>query len=278
MANSFTYNGEDFGDTDHGVTVIDFQDPLLADPRLDTQPRGGANGVSSRCVTLGPLYLNWVCMLEGSSRSNMMTKLDTVISELDPRNGALLLLPDHYNSIDAEVNRGCYARLNGPIIVQPKGDMAVVFNLTWEVPAGRWISATASGQSATAIDANPKTIYEPSGAADVVRGTGYARPTYTLVNTHAATLSTLTLTNVTTSEAMTWTGSLAQNNQLRIDTAEDRLHVEKSTDGGTTWSNAMSGVAVTQEFPRLAPGVRNQFTVAGFVTGTLTISYRGVFG
>jgi hypothetical protein len=138
-------------------------------------------------------------------------------------------------------------------------------------------SVSATTQSVT-VDADPEEFEVPADVeiegvptAVLCAGNAVAVPVWTVTNTDAATVGSVTLTNVTRSEALLWTGSLAQNAKLRIDS--QRMYVERSTDGGTNWTGVMSGLRLGDPFPGLSPQVQNACTLEGLVAGTLGISY-----
>lgn len=275
MAGAFTYNGTDFGDSDHGLTILGNGIHDGADPRIEANPIGGADGGYTDGGQFSFLRFAWNCIVEGSSAQDLAIKMGNVKAGLKV-SAPKLLLPYFYQVYDADNNKGYFARSNGPTQPQVIGKKSCRFLINWIVDRPFAVSATASGQSGTAIDASPKTIYEPTAGDEVVRGNSTARPVWILVNTDSVTITTLTLDNVTRGESCTVTVGLAQNDQLKIDS--ERQHIEKSTDGGTTWTNAMSEFDIENEdFIHLSAAARNELTVTGFVAGTLDVTYRGEF-
>jgi len=109
------------------------------------------------------------------------------------------------------------------------------------------------------INADPDTVEETTG------GTGYILPVWTLTAGENLVAVTIKLENQSTAEEIQWTGSLANGEELEIDTV--------------TWIVKKEGVAdmssVTGVFPRLAPDLLNSIKVTAFSnTGTLNITYR----
>ena len=275
MADSFTYNSIDFEDT-YGIKLVNWSTPIMSDVRLDLHEQGGADGAIEQASSYKPKFMTLVCVIEQSTRELLFTKYDDAMAALDPVNGKKLLILDHETGISTALNRGYYAMLNGPIVPSRYGNTSLLFNLSFVVPGGHAVSATESSQSSVVINSDPKTVYEPAASGSVVRGTTKARPVIILTNTHADAVTSIEVTNETTDEAVGWGGSLVQNALLRIDSA--RMHIEKSTDSGTTWTNAMTGISsVNNMFPRLQDGVQNELTIEGFISGSLDITYRGVF-
>ena len=113
------------------------------------------------------------------------------------------------------------------------------------------------------INANPKTITETVG------GTGMVNPIYTLTAGETLTTITIKLKNINTNEELQWVGSLATDDELKIDV--EHWEVEKNG------VNAMSGLVLSSQFPRLMPG-NNSITVTGFsTTGAMNITYRDTY-
>jgi len=275
MADGFSFNSIDVDAATYGYLKVEsFQPHPSADPVLDLQPYGGGrDGASSQSARLKPLYFTYACIMRGTSAKNLLECRDALAALLDPRNGVKLLVPDWETSLDSAVNRGYYAQRNGPLLFEPKGAKVVRVNINWVVPDGYAVSAAEQSQTSIAIDESPESITVP--ASGTVIGNDYAEPVWILTNTDSTALSTFTLANTTTSETFVWTGTMAQDDKVKVDTK--RCHCEKSTDGGTTYSTSMPGVGTAQVFPRLQGGAANTVTVTGFVAGTLDITYRGRF-
>lgn len=209
-------------------------------------------------------------MLEGIDESSADVSQDVTI-DADPKT---FYVGDDTDTIDDATNAT-------PIVITSNSAHGLSTGDRVTVASVGGNTAANSDWQIVVIDATTFRLYGSVGNGaytsggtwrKAVQGTMTARPTYTIVNTDASTITTLTLTNTTRSQELTWTGSLAQNDQLRIDT--ERQHIEKSTDGGSTWSNAMSGLTAGDPFPRLAAGQNNAFTIAGFVAGTINITYN----
>lgn len=105
---------------------------------------------------------------------------------------------------------------------------------------------------------------------EVVLGTGYVAPVYTLTAKKALTEATIKVENITTDEELVWIGDLALDGTLVIDVA--KWLVSK----GVTADMA----SVTGKFPRLKPDTTNEIKITGLfdgVTSTLNIAYRDTY-
>jgi len=108
------------------------------------------------------------------------------------------------------------------------------------------------------IDADPKTVIEAVG------GTANTEPVFTLTAGEDLNDVTITLLNVQTGLALSWTGSIANGEELEIDVEHWTVKLEGTDD--------MADVA--GEFPYLIAG-SNSIKVTGFGSlGSLGIKYR----
>ena len=118
--------------------------------------------------------------------------------------------------------------------------------------------AASETDSNYSIDADPKTVIETAG------GTTMASPVYTLAAGENLTDVTILVENLNTGEELSWEGSLANGEELEIDSKAWTVKKE-----GTEDMSSISG-----QFPRLQPGA-NSIKVTGFSnTGSLNIKYR----
>ncbi len=105
-------------------------------------------------------------------------------------------------------------------------------------------------------------------------GTLYEYPVYILRNTTGGNITSVILANATTGETLNWTGTLADDDYLRIDS--DLETIESSSDL-LAWTDELGGLGAGDPFPRLKPRVTNSITVTGLSSGTLDIQHRGRF-
>lgn len=131
-----------------------------------------------------------------------------------------------------------------------------IMGFTCPDPLAYSIDKTSSDFS---IDADPKTIEE------IVSGTGYIAPVWTLVAGENVGPVTIKLENLTTVEELQWTGSLADGEELEIDVARWLVSKEGVADMAT----------VTGKFPQLEGGTTNVVKITGLEsTGDLNVEYR----
>jgi len=261
MGFSLTFNGYNLAA--YGLTVAQHPMPLLADIRLDYQDYGDRDGGVVQGASLKPRYMNVEGVVLAHTRRDLQDNMDDIKAVLDPRNGSKLM------SLDSWPDRGWYGVLNGPINAQPLGGSGLRVQLNFALVDGVAVSLTETTQTVS-VDETPEGFN--CTAAGVVAGNEVTRPVWLVTNTAAGTITSVVLANTTRSETMTWTGSLAQNNILRIDS--DRLHVEKSTDGGTTYTNNLLYTSAASEWPKLTGGVQNACTLTGVTAGSVVVTYR----
>lgn len=274
MANSFSYGGTDLSGSTYGLTVTALSThSAMADPKTAKWALGGADGKRVSAPRLSSMIMNMECIISGTSRTNLMQRMDAVCALLDARNGEKLLIVDDETTIDAAVNRGYYAILIGPVYLITETATYYKIQLNWEIPSGKAVTAATTTQTVTET-AGAISFNMPASGAIV--GNDYARPVWTL--TAGGTISAIVLTNSTTSETLHWTGALSATHKLRIDS--DRYAIEKSEDGGTTYTSVISGLTVGDPFPRLRCGVANAIVITRTAADALlaaSITYRGVF-
>lgn len=119
------------------------------------------------------------------------------------------------------------------------------------------------------VNGDPKTLYEPEDADEVIGGSAFLLPVYTFEAGDVLSDITLKIKNETTIEEL-------QIAHLTIGNGEV-LVIDCST-----WLVTLEGNAemanVTGKFPRLEPQLRNQFTITGFeLLGELTITYKEAY-
>lgn len=111
-------------------------------------------------------------------------------------------------------------------------------------------------------------LHDSETVEEVVGGTAYVNPVYTLLSGENLGAITLKVENVTLGEELQYKGTVGDDKTVIIDTEHWVVTLEGSEDMAE----------VTGKFPRLQPGVSNSIKVTGFsTTGTLTIAYRKAY-
>lgn len=275
---AFEFGGVDAGD--YGLTVVGRSTPPgMADPQMHTFDLLGRDGVLIDCSRRKPMYITAECMITAATRLLAEGYLDGLYAALDPLEGEQLLVFDD-DHVDGRDDRGYMAILQAPSRPYWKaGGLAYSIQLAWLVPGGVRIGVEDVEQECT-IESSPDTWDVPADIGEVAQTVGgqlEAYPVYVITNTSAVTATGVKLTNVTTGDELTWTGSLAQDEQLKIDARREIQTVYHSDDEGATWTVSMQGVTLGDPFPWLRAGVQNQLRVTGVTAGTLDITYRERF-
>ena len=270
MANSLAYNGLDLAGSSYGVTVNrGFGMPYMSQPKLHQQDIPQAFGGVTRGGRGGALVIPVPVIIEGTSFANLLVKIDNLNHVMAPEDG------DKSIKFDWMTDRYWLGRLQdqiqAPIIGQRS--ISTTFNFICADP-NAYASTEVSEEQAIAT--NPITIYEPEGGSDVVLGNVESYPVYLFRNESGSALTSVTITNVTRSEAIKVNYALPDDEWLRIDSANELI--EESSDNSTFNLIMLRRDDTLKTFPLLSPRVQNVFTVAGFGTssdsGTLIITYR----
>ena len=272
---SLSFNGTYLGTSDYNVLLRRAPRSMMGDPDVDFLRFGGRDGGESQGAIIKPRFWTDVCEIEGDSRADVMTKMDNVKLVLDPRLGAKVLKYDGLSDLTAATSRQIVARINGPILPNWKGN-TIQFNINWMAPSAHEQALSSSSETPT-IDADPKTFHVPDSAAEVIGGSTEIRPVYLLENTSGGNVTAITLTSVTRTQVLRWTGILSDTHFIRIDA--NRQHIERSSSGAFAGeeTSAMSGLTAGDPFPLLTSRVRNEFTLAGFSAANLTVTFTEEF-
>lgn len=265
MANAtINYNGIDLGQGDYRLTVLfggDFAPSVQ--PRIDVQPVPYGGGVSQGRFD-DVLVFDVPVMVEGGNPDDIQDHLDNIGFVLNQPDGdAALFFPNTH--ID---DRRWNARLSGMSEPFDTTSTSVSFTYTFTAP-----------QAVSEIIALTTQNVAPAGAphafnipvAGVLAGNIEAFPIYTFTATGVVT--NITLISVTQDVTLQWTGSLVNTNVLVIDTDPGAMTIEKSSDAGVTFVNALGNMAQLG-FPTLNARVSNSMTVLGANNTNLAITYR----
>lgn len=259
MALSMHYNGTDLSGASYGLTVLETEAPFMAKPQVDVQGVAQWFGGISRSPGFDALTIPVPCVVSGSSASDLLTKLDALRLVLNPRNGQKTLKFDYMS------NRYWYAVLANPGDLSAVGVSWKKFNLVFVAGDSRAYSTSDRATPDFTINTNPYTMTETPA------GTATADPIWIIKNTSGGTVTSLTLNNTTTVESVTWVGSLANGDWLKVDIP--RGVIEKSTDSGANYTDSMSGVSGSFILPTLKPSVVNSITLTGFSAATVVLTY-----
>jgi phage-related protein len=244
MANSFSFNGIDM--LAYGVIVTSHNIPDCNKEIPTVQLKDRAySGEAKR----GVKRLRLTCSIDGSDVSDVRDKLDDVIRLIDVGNCRLVV-------------DGTGRYFNAEFEDRSSGNCFPTYwqgTLTFLCPDPLAYSTTETSSDFN-IDADPDTVSETVG------GTAIVKPVWTLTAGEDLTDVTIKLENQTTGEELQWTGSLVDEDELEIDSAN-----------WTVKKNGTSAMTITGEFPRLIAG-SNTIKVTGLsTTGTLNITYRDAY-
>lgn len=273
---ALTYKSVDTSAPAYGLNVTRAEIPLFAAARIDVQERSVRDGAIVQAATLSAMRIPVEATIgrDDDDRNAFDAQLRAVAKLFDPRLGAGWLQVRGRATLD-DAPRQYWAIVEGEPLISRYSDHFAEVRLSFLVPDGKATSLVADTQQDT-IDADPKTFFVPTSAAEVVGGNSTAYPVWIFENTDATALSSLELENITTGKKMSWgtvsPGNLNQNDLLRIDTLLER--VEKSVDAGANWTNELHHLTLGSPLPLLADGVRNEFEITGVVAGTLDVSYN----
>lgn len=275
MANSFSYNTTDLATL--GLNVQPYDEPWMPVPNLSKArpPQGPAefHGVNYQ---EGSIVLD--CVVRGSSRADLHSKMDAIVLLLDPTLGNKRI------DLDEIPDRFWYARLVSGIPAPQKGQMSTTFQLRFETV--EHAHSTAEDDDTFTIESSPDSFSVDSGGA--IGGTAPARPVWYIRNTSGGTLTNqIIFQNTTLSDpAWTWKATGVQNNRwLRIgsvNAAGRFLYTIDKSDGtgadatAETYSNVIQNY-VSGNWPILKPNTQNSMTISGFPAGTVRWVYRDRF-
>lgn len=257
---SLGFNSVDFATSTYDLKVLKSQHTVIPPsiaPNIQIPYLPGAypfdRHSAPRQITLN------CCILSETSTADVISKRDLVLRTLnEPEPKALELGTD----------QGKYwlAQLDGASQGTWIGSRCLQFSLSFICA-----DPHAFDNDLTSLDftqaTNPDTWSVTSGQAE---GSQYSFPVV-LMNPSGSP-SNITVENDTTNETIVYGQSFTSggSNRIRFDTA--RMIWETSTDSGSTWTASMS--TATGTFPRIKPGVQNDFIFTGFSAGTINISFR----
>lgn len=274
MANSFTFDNIDLSGASYGLTIESgTPERLLPDAAYSVARSGGS---SHRVGSSGyqPATKTFLCVISGSSESDLLSKRDAIAGVLNAGKGAKKLILDSQNT--RYYTALCVSGVETPDMGQSHHKFPLTFQL--EGPAR---AVTATTGSAT-IDSTPDTFTITSPA-----GSDYARCVYYVRNSTGGNVSSVALNNTTMGEQISWTGTLPDGYWLRIGSEDSDgrylFTFDMSTASGAdptalTYANAKTGIGSSGgDWPRLQYGSNNSITITGISAGSFQYSYRAAY-
>ena len=252
MANSLSFDAVDMGDYNLVVNSAGASSYSQMVSRIQLQDKGYPFRPQRP-----PRQITIQFTVTGTSRSNLDSNIDNIkrnLTKLDPQQLIFDALSTRYHMAVLESFEGSYIQ-------------QAVFRGTMRFICPDPVAYSTTETTVTQnVDSDPKTLYIPESSAEVVGGSAFLLPTFTLTAGETLSGVTLLLKNETTIEEISVASlSMVSTEVLVIDSS--------------TWLVTNEGTAemsnVTGKFPRLEPYLRNQFTVTAFGTkGTLNVTYR----
>jgi len=284
---SFTFNSTDMYAT-YGVMLAGHPGPSEPSSGKGWTPLGGSHGAVLTNVRRGVREMKVLCAIPCTSDDQLLEYMDAIRLALNPGLGEKWLqfafesrsvATAEGGVIAAARRRGYYARRQGSIDGKYVGGINATFSVDFISSWPNAYSLAEQGQSNVAIASDPENINEP--ATGVVLGNAPARPVIIVRNETGAEITGIIVTNNTTGEVCEYTGALADDSYLRLQTASSvgrqTLHADISTDKATWNVNAMSAVTSAQDFITLTNGIQNDIQIDGISAGKFWITYRAEF-
>ena len=249
MAYSLSFDGNDLSDYELVVTSPDMNRFSQNVPSIQLQDRGYAFRPQRQ-----PRLITVQFDVTGSTRSVLNSNLDTIkriLTTLVVKHLIFDTLTTRYFNAIVQNFGGQY--LSATLF---RGDMT----FTCPDPVAYSTTETSSDFD---IDADPKTITE------VVDGSAFLLPVYTLVAGENLAGITLLVENLTTLEELSIASLTMTNTEILVIDCERWL---------VTLESAAEMSNVTGKFPRLEPNLTNSIKVTAFgALGTLNITYREAY-
>lgn len=271
MSNSFTWDGVDLSQYD--LQVTDHSVPLMGDI-VFSEHVAAFGDAEFTSVNHAKRNITLACAVTATSQEQLKNKMEYILGLLNP------ILGDKVFSLDDIPNRRFVGRVQGISEPTVKGRWGYSFTVSI-VALAHTQDQDETNIAALSIATDPDTLTVP-----VVRGNVSRTPTefYIRNETGAAlTGATITLANDTTSETISWVGTLADDQWLRFGSLDSNgrfsasIALSDSTGAdpeAESYTESISGYSAG-DWPRLKGGVENSITVTGVSTGTLECTYRG---
>lgn len=249
MSRSFSFDGNDLAD--YGLIVSSPGDNPFSQlvSRIQLQDRGYAFRPQR-----APRRIQVDFWVTGTSRSNLDSNLDDIkriLTKLVVKQLIFDTLTDRYFDAILESFTGDYRSVDRFV-----GRLSFIC----PDPVAHSVDETSSDFN---IDSNPKTITE------VVGGSAFLLPVFTLTAGEALSGITLLVENLTTLEELSIASLTLANTEILVIDSERWLVTKEGT---AEMSN------VTGKFPRLEPNITNSIKVTAFGSlGMLNITYKEAY-
>jgi predicted phage tail component-like protein len=265
-----SYGGTDL--SQHGLQVNEYDIPEMAPVVFKTHKAiFGDSEMTS--VSHTTRTINAVLSVTGTSKANLQARMDSVMGLLNP------LLTDKVITFDDIDDRRFVGRTKSVSPPTTKGRWGRVFSVVFECMAHRQALGEINASIAIATDPDTLAIASVTGNVNRIPCEFYMRNE----TGSSLTNATISLQNATTSETLTWRGTLEDDRWLRFGTLDSngrfQATIEKSNSTGSdpeaeAYTSVESGY-VSGDWPRLQGGAANSMVVTGISTGTLESTYRG---
>lgn len=251
-----------FDEYDTNVIVNSVNPQLSAPYQVDYQEIAYKNGGIALGKFKNSRTIDVICTIYGSSSENLIENVDALNNILNVDEPKKLRFEKRWS------NRYWNAIPNGSVLINEIRNLALQFEISFLAPDPFAYELTKTENEYNVTD-DPSsfTVTSPSGTEYIDLGCQ-------VITTAPEDVDHLIIKNDQTNTEIEYNGTLKENEMLRID--PERSIVEKSTDGGSTWINAMDDVE-TINWLTLKPGVDNIFTVAGGNELTINTNYRGKY-
>lgn len=223
--------------------------PILPAPRLRQAKLTGKSGAYDFDSEYEPREFPCDVVVIGTSLADLQSKVDSIAAALNVELGVKALI------FDIQSTRYFLAKLASSPVFSYSGFMAEA-QLRF-ICADPFAYSTTETASVHTVDEAPESLQETPA------GNYLIEPVWTLVADQELAAVDIIITNGTTNEAFTWSGTVGNGETLIIDSAQWYVTLE-----GVASMTAISGA-----FPRLQGGVVNALQVEGF-HGAMTITYR----
>ena len=253
----------DLGGASYGLVLLRGERVGLSGAQIDLGELPGFDGGYAMVNGSRLRQMVLPCLVSGSSHSDALSKVESVVALLNPALGS------QYLKLDSESDRAWLGKVGGEISKKPRGIAAFELSIPWVCEHAHAYSTSETVQSET-VSSDPEAANVP--ASGVVAGSAYAYPVWVVKNTSGSDSDPLSLNNATTAETVSTSAGLANGAWARFDAA--RQIIEKSTDSGSSWSAWMTARGAYRAIPRLKPGVANSISLGGLSAGSLVCTYR----